>query len=71
MLPLGAALIAVTFWASAFRGHRSAGRTLSPGALALGRLAIGSIILGGLVLPRREPFLRCREPGRSRIAESG
>jgi len=56
MLALGAALVTVSLWASAFVGIRSAGRELSPGALALGRLAIASLALGLLVLWRREPL---------------
>jgi len=51
---LGAALIAVTLWASAFVGIRSADRHLSPGALALGRLLVGSAALAIVVLLRRE-----------------
>ena len=54
LLALGAALLTVTLWASAFVGIRSAGRELSPGALALGRLLVGSVALGALVLVRRE-----------------
>jgi drug/metabolite transporter (DMT)-like permease len=49
-------LVSVVLWASAFVGIRAAGRSFSPGALALGRLAIGSVLLGGLVLTR--PFTR-------------
>jgi drug/metabolite transporter (DMT)-like permease len=56
LLALGAALITVTLWASAFVGIRSAGRDLSPGALTLCRLLIGSVVLGALVLARREPL---------------
>ena len=56
LLPLGAALVTVTLWASAFVGIRSAGRDLSPGALTLCRLLIGSAVLGALVLARREPL---------------
>ena len=55
-LPLAAALVSVTLWASAFVGIRAAGRAFSPGALALGRLTLGSLLLGGLVLTR--PFTR-------------
>jgi drug/metabolite transporter (DMT)-like permease len=55
-LPLAAALISVTLWASAFVGIRAAGRVFSPGALAFGRLTVGSLLLGGLVL--RRPFTR-------------
>jgi drug/metabolite transporter (DMT)-like permease len=56
LLALGAALVTVVVWASAFVGIRSAGHELSPGALALGRLLIGSMALGALVLIRREPL---------------
>jgi drug/metabolite transporter (DMT)-like permease len=64
LLALGAALITVTLWASAFVGIRSAGRDLSPGALTLGRLLIGSAVLGALVLARREPLPARRDlPG--------
>jgi drug/metabolite transporter (DMT)-like permease len=59
LLPLGAALVTVVLWASAFVGIRAAGDELSPGALALGRLLVGSAALGALVLIRREPL-----PGR-------
>lgn len=45
-LPLIAALVAVVLWASAFVGIRAAGRSFSPGALALGRLTIGTVLLG-------------------------
>jgi len=55
-LALGAALITVTLWASAFVGIRAAGEDLSAGALSLGRLLIGSVILGAVVLARREPL---------------
>ena len=51
-----AALVAVTLWASAFVGIRSAGHHFQPGGLALGRLFVGSIALGLLVLVRREPL---------------
>jgi hypothetical protein len=51
-----AALVAVSLWASAFVGVRSAGRELPPGALALGRLLVGSAVLGLVVLARREPL---------------
>jgi drug/metabolite transporter (DMT)-like permease len=54
-LAIGAALIAVTLWASAFVGIRSADRELSAGALALGRLLVGSAALGLVVAVRREP----------------
>lgn len=51
-LPLAAALVSVCLWAAAFVGIRAAGRSFSPGALALGRLALGSILLGAPLLAR-------------------
>jgi len=63
-LALGAALVTVGLWASAFVGIRSASRQLSPEALAFGRLAIASVALGALVLVRREPLPSRRDlPG--------
>jgi len=59
LVALGAALVTVTLWASAFVGIRAAGDDFAPGALALGRLLVGSAVLGVLVLARREP-LPCR-----------
>jgi drug/metabolite transporter (DMT)-like permease len=59
LLAIGAALITVVLWASAFVGIRSAGHDLSPGALAFGRLLVGSAALGALVLVLREQL-----PGR-------
>ena len=47
-----AALVSVVLWAAAFVGIRAAGRSFSPGPLALGRLAMGSVLLGALVLSR-------------------
>jgi drug/metabolite transporter (DMT)-like permease len=55
-LPLAAALVSVVLWAAAFVGIRAAGRSFTPGALALGRLTIGTILLGTLVATR--PFIR-------------
>ena len=55
-LALAAALVTVVLWASAFVGIRSAGRFLSPEALALGRLLVSSAVLGSLALVRREPL---------------
>ena len=49
-----AALVTVVFWASAFVGIRSAGRSLSPGALSLGRLLIAAAALALLLLVRKE-----------------
>src|SRR5467141_411940 len=51
-LPLLAALVSVVLWAAAFVGIRAAGRSFSPGPLALGRLVIGSALLGAVVLSR-------------------
>jgi len=53
-LALAAALVTVVLWASAFVGIRSAGRFLSPEALALGRLLVSSAVLGSLAFVRRE-----------------
>ncbi len=50
--PFLAALVSVVLWAAAFVGIRAAGRSFSPGPLALGRLALGSVLLGALVLSR-------------------
>jgi drug/metabolite transporter (DMT)-like permease len=61
LLALGAALVTVVVWASAFVGIRSAGHEISPGALALGRLLIGSLALGAIVLVRREPLPERRD----------
>ena len=55
-LALGAALVTVSLWASAFVGIRSASRQLSPEALALGRLTAAAVALGLLALVRREPL---------------
>jgi len=55
-LPLAAALVSVVLWAGAFVGIRAAGRSFSPGALALGRLTIGSVLLGAIAAMR--PFVR-------------
>jgi drug/metabolite transporter (DMT)-like permease len=48
-LPLGAAIVAVCLWASAFVAIRFVADSLSPGGLAFGRLMIGSVILGGIL----------------------
>jgi drug/metabolite transporter (DMT)-like permease len=63
---LGAAVVTVGLWASAFVGIRAAGEDLSAGPLTLLRLAIGSVALGALVLglARREPLPTRRDiPG--------
>jgi drug/metabolite transporter (DMT)-like permease len=62
-LALGAGLVTVTLWASAFVGIRSASHHLSPGALALGRLSIASLALGLIVLARRERLPSRRDLG--------
>ncbi len=51
-LPLAAALVSVCLWSAAFVGIRAAGRTFSPGALALGRLTLGTVLLGALLVAR-------------------
>jgi len=51
-LPLGAALVTVVLWASAFVAIRYVGSDFSPGALSLGRLVVGSLALGAVVLMR-------------------
>jgi len=53
-MALGAALVTVTLWASAFVAIRSASSQLSPEALALGRLTIASFAFGLIVAIRRE-----------------
>lgn len=63
-LALVAALVTVVLWASAFVGIRSAGRFLSPEALALGRLLVSSAVLGSLALVRRESLPARRDMGR-------
>ena len=51
-LPLAAALVSVCLWSAAFVGIRAAGRTFSPGALALGRQLLGATLLGAILLTR-------------------
>jgi drug/metabolite transporter (DMT)-like permease len=68
-LAVGAGLVTVVVWASAFVGIRFAGRGLSPGPLALGRLLVGSVALGALMLVRREPGVR--RPGLLGVALCG
>ncbi len=53
-LALSAALVTVVLWASAFVAIRSAGRSLSPGALTLGRLVVASLALLVIAAMRRE-----------------
>jgi drug/metabolite transporter (DMT)-like permease len=68
LVALGAALVVVCFWASAFVGIRSVRHGLSPGSLALGRLLVGSVVLGAILAVRRERLparadLRAAAPG--------
>ena len=53
---LVAALVTVTAWGSAFVAIREAGKTLSPGSLALGRLLGSLVVLGAAAAIRREPL---------------
>jgi drug/metabolite transporter (DMT)-like permease len=52
-LALGAALVTVALWASAFVGIRAVIDDFSPGALALGRLLTGAAVLAVVVAIRR------------------
>jgi drug/metabolite transporter (DMT)-like permease len=51
----------VTLWGSAFVAIRDAGRTWSPGSLALGRLLVSVVVLGVAALIWREPLPRRRD----------
>lgn len=53
---LVAALVTVTLWGSAFVAIRDAGRTLSPGSIALGRLLVSLVVLGLAAWIAREPL---------------
>jgi drug/metabolite transporter (DMT)-like permease len=55
-LALGAALVSVALWASAFVGIRAAGAQLSAGPLALARLLVGGAALAAVAVARREPL---------------
>src|SRR3954468_2499019 len=55
-MPVLAALVTVSLWASAFVAIRSAGHDLSPGALTLGRLLVAALALGAVAAGRREPL---------------
>ena len=46
----------MTLWGSAFVAIRDAGRTLSPGSLALGRLLVSMVVLGAAAMIWREPL---------------
>jgi drug/metabolite transporter (DMT)-like permease len=49
---LGAALLTIVLWSSAFVGIRDVAGTFSPGSIALGRLTIGTLGLGAFMLAR-------------------
>jgi drug/metabolite transporter (DMT)-like permease len=69
-LAVGAALITVILWASAFVGIRAVADDLSPGAFALGRLLVGAAALGVLVAARR-PSLPARQRDLALITAAG
>lgn len=69
-LALGAALVTVVLWASAFVGIRAVADDLSPGPFALGRLLVASAALGMLMLVRR-PALPAARREWTLIAASG
>jgi drug/metabolite transporter (DMT)-like permease len=54
-------LVTVTPWGSSFVAIRDAGRTLSPGSLALGRLVVALVVLGAAAWVTHEPFPRTRD----------
>jgi drug/metabolite transporter (DMT)-like permease len=53
---VGAALVTVALWGSAFVAIRDAGQALSPGSLALGRLLVSMLALGIAATIRPEPL---------------
>jgi drug/metabolite transporter (DMT)-like permease len=57
-IALGAALVTVLFWATAFVGIRSAGRSFSAGPLSLGRLLVAAAVLTAVFAARGEPLPR-------------
>lgn len=59
-LALGAALLTVVLWASAFVGIRAVADDLSPGSFALGRLLVAALALGAIVAVRRPGLPRHR-----------
>jgi drug/metabolite transporter (DMT)-like permease len=59
-LALGAALLTVVLWASAFVGIRALADDLSPGPFALGRLAVAAVALSIIVAMRRPSLPRQR-----------
>jgi drug/metabolite transporter (DMT)-like permease len=62
-LPLVAAGVTMTLWASAFIAIRAVGEHYSPGAMALGRLVVGALALSAVLfvrpvtVPRGRPLL--------------
>lgn len=69
-LALGAALLTVVLWASAFVGIRAVADDLSPGSFALGRLLVGAAALAVIVAIRR-PAMPTRRRDLGLIAASG
>ena len=63
-LALGAALVTVVLWASAFVGIRAVADDLSPGPLAVGRLLVGSLALAVVVALRRPAWPSRRDLAR-------
>jgi drug/metabolite transporter (DMT)-like permease len=68
-LAIGAGLVTVVLWSSAFVGIRAVVADYSPGSIALGRLLVGSIALGVLVAVR--PWTRPSRRDLALIAASG
>ncbi|SKB68930.1 Permease of the drug/metabolite transporter (DMT) superfamily [Arthrobacter sp. 49Tsu3.1M3] len=60
-LGIGAVVVTVVLWASAFVGIRAVGPSFSPGPLTLGRLAVAAVVLGLLVVPKLRGLPRGRE----------
>lgn len=58
---LVAGLVTVVLWGSSFVAIRDAGKTLSPGSLALGRLLVSLVVLGAAAWIWREPLPRRRD----------
>lgn len=69
-LALGAALLTVVLWASAFVGIRAVADDLSPGSFALGRLLVAALALAVIVAVRR-PALPTHRRDWALIAVSG
>src|SRR5438046_557412 len=54
LIALGAALVTVVVWASAFVGIRSAGHWFAPGSLSFGRMVVSAAALGIVFVVRGE-----------------